>query len=341
MSIKKHCSNEEGAALLFTILMMFFLLVIVTSLTLLILIESRQANQLGGSVQAYMAAEAGYERAQKYIEDESNIIKQDQGVTNTNLNTVTYSFDVTLLLDGSYKFNSLGRSGNVARKLEGNIKPISPDQTKTLNLYDPTVSFDPASPVSASLFNLTPPCVSAGTCPVPPVNNYYLAETLDNLSIITTPGSNLFRFGVLDTASSNNGVGIALTKSGGNLVFDIEDITAKPAPGPSKITVNATITTVANRITFPTVNKVRFELTYRNRGASFSSATLKIKDPNTGVCKGVVTVNFPKEINPKYAFYNEKGPGKVVINHGTAGRVEMKNPGGTTLYLSNPFLMIY
>ncbi len=359
--------NNRGNVLIFTILVVVILFVIMSSLSVLMISEIRQSGQIEDSANAYLAAEAGSERALNYANHRTPIYETNQRL-GAAANSPTYSFEVKeataggSLSDGTrcdtntdpnlyYCFYSEGYSGSgkIVRKLSGYTRINSINQTTAVDFStyptQPPWSLFPSSPSqTVSLMDITPPD--------PRHDTLVLSGQIEGLNV---PSADHY-FGLLDSGSglgNRKGIGMHVYNSGGQNMIKLIGTTidtdvAPPAYTPYDNGEIASGPGTGNPISIP-INpgeKISFVLTYRRAASDpwANTATLQVNDitdPNhthNYPCLGITTSVFSDRIfsyAPFYAYF--LSPGSYKPRGGTAGGAPylQLQDSGQTITLDN------
>ncbi len=333
--------NNQGNVLIFTILVITILFVVMSSLSVLMISELRQSGQIEDSASAYLAAEAGAERALNYANNHTEITKINQPLS-APPNQPKYSFEVkkagagAVLGDGTpcdtssdphlyYCFYSEGYSGSgkIVRKLNGFTRINDVSQTTPFDFsaffsgtrtcahdsYNNSWQLYPSAPnEQVSLMDVTP---------CDPRNDMVVLS--GQINVITDPPADYY-FGLLDNGSGDRkGIGLHIYNKNADNWIELTGTTINTDCSPPQITHdNHDIPTGSgNPIKITPTNSIRFVLTYR-RAASDPNAhtvTLQVNDANKAhsPCLGVRTFLFKDQIfnhKPFYAYFLSEGQTK-------------------------------
>lgn len=357
----RFLKNEKGSVMLFSILLMTLFFVIISSLVVITVGEMRQTTQIEDSSSAYLAAEAGFERAQNYVKNTTevnNVGEVNRQKLRDGAKAPTYEFQVKKAAAGAtydggrkcdntitnpadpeykggenlfYCFFSLGRSGTTIRKLDGvtKIRRIEQGVVIDFSTYVAPPSTQPdiytAWPWDTSYPNVKFLNITPAE---PKTNTFTLVGEIITQNMAT---SESYYFGLLDKETvgmNREGVGVRVYRVAGDSKARIELI---------GLTRTTTLTVILGNGNIPSNNttisslsdKVTFTLTYRRSATDSNNhtVTLQVNDTSSGTCLGVKTTKFSQNIFSSDPFYAVFFPGGSYFNKQP---VEVDNGNGVT-----------
>lgn len=327
----KHLKNEEGVVLLWAVLVTSLLALVVSFLTVIIIAEMRQSLQIDKSAQAYMAAEAGYERAINYAKNEQETNGAKSGCTDSEGDDtcdVKYEFQTVEAspspgtdYDDSpmrqcistsnvdYCFYTKGISGGSIRKLDGTVKIIPAEQSEAVDFGDSSITIKEDNPVGT--IDILPQ-----TLPANP-NFFFYRGVVSGINTISDTEEYVFGLGFKESSPKKEGIGIKINKPGDKVLMtlvgvevDTGIVTIDLSDDPIEIDTTASS------------NEIIITIEYRRGSTDPSKHTVSLqinekKLDETKPCLGLITAVYNANILgggipsvPK-AFFNYGGTGSL------------------------------
>jgi|GEM_PF-1241639 len=313
--------KQEGVVLLWSMLAISLLILVVSFLTVIVLMEISQSRQIDRSSQAYMAAEAGYERAINYARNEQTTggAKVDQCTDSkveggTYVCNVKYTFEVVKSAAGEvpansydanphrhcdnstskvdYCFYAEGVSGDSIRKLDGTVSNIGPNQSKAVdfNTSDPVTLDKPIGKI-----NLSPSGLGSAP-PVPTNRNFYFYRGKISKITDVNGGKAVFGLGFTADGSTDYGIGAFLDTSGGSRTLSLTGVRITGASPYLTLPANTNPS-----ISLGSEDEITFTLEYRRGASDISERTVSLQVNKVDKsCLGLVTASYTS-LDPDYS----------------------------------------
>ncbi len=344
MKMYKYLKNESGTVLLWSTLYITLFFLVIGTVTTILISEIKQTRQLDSSVEAYMAAESGEERARNYASANPGqaVTKTGQKVavsSDQELANVTYDFQVggsgspydssvspaRTCVDWQYCYYSEGKVGNIRRKIDGGVSDDG-YVSKWTNLYNS------ATTITNNEIDLTtspdPPSISISA------TAKYIIFSGD-ISGIDPTSVKHYHLGFVDPTNQGSQTGVSLDIYQGKIYLN-------RATAASSGTLNTAGTLVT--IDLRNNSAIKFVITYRKESTN-STFSLKVTDANDD-CLDIQTASYNPDIVPRALFLpTTVGPTTLSSSIGSgpdpandSSKFVVQTNTGSSIYLKNLYI---
>lgn len=366
--------NENGNAILWSLILCSLLLTLAGGMAVILIQNLKQSNQIYDSSNAYMAAEAGYERALHIAKERevTTVPVTDQrmdsggrvrygfevvknGDTYDNPPRICYSTDPTDVaptLNGNKKsfcFISTGTANNAVRKIDGYLVDINRDDAPYVSTgfetNDPNPTLGIVSERGGKYFDFrdsvfgSPSAEKVGLQPT----TFVYRGTIDitDSSLTTYAETGIFEQKTVSGQTSRSFLGIFEQHLSGSPNPSFVFAATKYVNG----SLNTSLVDSSHPITITDGQKLfRFTITYRRGGGSGNKSahtmTLQVNkynplDSDDKKCYGIVTNYIDWDILPFNAYF---GWGTISVDKKMVYRFSGSN---ITTTVDNPYLRVY